>query len=106
MLDAASVDKEALVLLVALHLLPDLAELALLPLLHLPYLFLAGLQILFLELVLLLAEDVGLKEVELVSGGQHGNLGNGVDLLPLAEFDLRQFVQRPACFLYLGLKSA
>lgn len=60
-LEAAVVDKQALVLLIALHLLFDLPELALFSLLHLPYSFLAGLQILLLKLMLLLVEHMTLE---------------------------------------------
>lgn len=60
-LEAAVVDKQALILLVALHLLFDLPELALFSLLHLSYFFLAGLQILLLKLMLLLVEDMTLE---------------------------------------------
>lgn len=60
-LEATVVDKQALVLLIALHLLFDLAKFPFFSLLHLSYFFLAGLQILLLKLMLLLVEHMTLE---------------------------------------------
>jgi hypothetical protein len=95
---------QSFVLLVPPQLLADLLSLAFLPLLDLTDLLLAEAQVLVVGVVLAGSEGVRLEEVELVAGGEEGQLDHGVDRLRLARLQLDQLVQGPPRLFYLGLQ--